>query len=43
MKPIIGILATNCEGTQGNYIRAVERAGGCPVVLSRVENLSKLV
>jgi putative glutamine amidotransferase len=42
MKPIIGILATNCEGTQGNYIRAVERAGGCPVVLSRVENLSNI-
>lgn len=31
MKPIIGVLATNCEGTQGNYIQAVERAGGCIV------------
>lgn len=42
MKPIIGILATNCEGTQGNYIQAIERAGGCPVVLSRVEHLSTI-
>ena len=29
MKLIIGLLATNCEGTQSNYIQAVERAGGC--------------
>lgn len=42
MKPIIGVLATNCEGTQSNYIQAVERAGGCPVVLSKVENLSTI-
>lgn len=42
MKPIIGILATNCEGTQENYIRAFERAGGCPVMLSRIENLNTI-
>ena len=42
MKPIIGVLATNCEGTQSNYIQAIERAGGCPVVLSKVKNLSTI-
>lgn len=42
MKPIIGILATNCEGTQENYIEAVEKAGGCPIILSRVDNLSTI-
>lgn len=42
MKPIIGILATNCEGTQENYIRAIEKAGGCPVVLSGVENINTI-
>ncbi len=42
MKPIIGILATNCEGTQVEYIRAIEKAGGCPVVLSEVENISTI-
>lgn len=42
MKPIIGILATNCEGTQEAYIQAVERAGACPVVLSKVENLNTI-
>ncbi|MBZ2174360.1 gamma-glutamyl-gamma-aminobutyrate hydrolase family protein [Schnuerera sp. xch1] len=42
MKPIIGILATNCEGTQGEYIKAIEKAGGCPVVLSEVENISTI-
>lgn len=42
MKPIIGILATNCEGTQGEYVKAIEKAGGCPVVLSRVENMNTI-
>lgn len=42
MKPIIGVLATNCGGTQDNYISAVERAGGCPVVISKVDNLNTI-
>lgn len=42
MKPIIGILATNCEGTQGEYISAIEKAGGCPIVLSRVKNINTI-
>lgn len=42
MRPIIGILATNCEGTQVEYIKAIEKAGGCPVVLSGVEDISTI-
>lgn len=42
MKKIIGILATNCEGTLHSYVSAVERAGGCPVVLQRVLNITTL-
>lgn len=42
MKPIIGILSTNCEGTQEDYMRAIESAGGCPVILSRVDDLKSI-
>jgi len=42
MKKIIGILATNCQGTLHSYVSAVERAGGCPVVLHRVEEITAL-
>ncbi len=41
MKPIIGILSTS-EDTQADYIKAVERAGGTPIVLPMVEEIRTL-
>ncbi|WP_058486474.1 gamma-glutamyl-gamma-aminobutyrate hydrolase family protein [Defluviitalea phaphyphila] len=41
MKPIIGILSTS-EDTLSDYIKAVERAGGTPIVLPVVENINTL-
>ncbi|ABR48003.1 peptidase C26 [Alkaliphilus metalliredigens QYMF] len=42
MRPMIAILATNCGGTQADYVKSVERAGGCPVIIDRVEDLNTL-
>ena len=41
MRPIIGILSTS-EDTQDDYIKAVEKAGGTPVILPIVENIETL-
>lgn len=42
MKQMIGILATNCEGTLSSYVRAVENAGGCPVIVYRVQDIDSI-
>lgn len=42
MNLIIGILATNCEGTLSSYVRAVEKAGGCPIILHRVGDIQSI-
>lgn len=42
MRPIIGILSTYSEDTQADYIKAIEKSGGAPIILSRVENITTL-
>ena len=39
MRPIVGILSTYCEETQEDYVRAIESAGGSPIIINKVEGL----
>lgn len=42
MKPIIGVLSTYREETQARYIKAVENAGGSPVILAKVNDIKTM-
>lgn len=42
MRPIIGILSTYNEKTQKGYIKAIEKSGGCPIIISKVDKIDTI-